>query len=711
MIKKFASKKNYSQTVVIRKVRRNYAFIISFACSFFSLILSNVINRVFPRLPLPLIQIIFGVGIGFLLKGEVFELETELFLAFIIAPLLFREGEESDITSILRNWKLILFLIFPVIFVSTLGIGYLAKAVLPASVPLSACLAIGAALGPTDLVAYSAISKRFSFPKWISYILQGEGLLNDASGLVAFQVAVTALTTGAFSLLDASWNLVISVLGGFLVGLITALFNRLFLTILDNMDAADVTGALLLELVLPISSYFVAEEIHASGIIAVVVAGISLASRFKKITVFDAKLDSVSHTIWGTITFMLNGMVFFLLGTELPTLATPVLSISTCDTLWMFLAIVLLTAIMFGIRFVMISAVFAQRAWRTKRSLKKIWKGATLLTFSGVKGTVSIATILLLPIANMTALEHSLLLFTVAGVTLLSFLIGILVLPKLATGPAHTTNHYMQIAILNDVVGELEKDLKQSTNQGSVYATIDNYNQRLEDLILEQESNDVKKELANIRVMIMEIESEGLEYAYKKGNISELEYNLYQRYIKGLERRINRGFVSSLSYAFAVFVRGIRRILHLALTFKFRIEQEENRRGPRLTEENRDHMTELYLTNTEQVLEALSNLEGVYHADLLSYLKRSRLREAEIIQSGAFVERVITHLNPDNVDEMLRGYYLERKVINEYEQAELISSRYAKQLRKEVNTLEDYSLKETSNTLTYDMINLARRGA
>ena len=65
-----------------------------------------------------------GVGIGLLFKGRAFELETELFLAFIIAPLLFREGEESDITSILRNWKLILFLIFPVIFVSTLGIGY-----------------------------------------------------------------------------------------------------------------------------------------------------------------------------------------------------------------------------------------------------------------------------------------------------------------------------------------------------------------------------------------------------------------------------------------------------------------------------------------------------------------------------------------------------------------------------------------------------------
>ena len=397
--------------------------------------------------------------------------------------------------------------------------------------------------------------------------MQGEGLLNDASGLVAFQVAVTALTTGAFSLLGASWNLVISVLGGFLVGLITALFNRLFLTILDNMDAADVTGALLLELVLPISSYFVAEEIHASGIIAVVVAGISLASRFKKITVFDAKLDSVFPYDLGTITFMLNGMVFFLLGTELPTLAAPVLRSSTYDNLWMLLAIVLLTATMFGIRFVMISAVFAQRAWRAKRSLKKIWKVQLFNLFWCQRNSLNSHPFCL--VANMTALEHSLLLFTVAGVTLLSFLTGILVLPKLATGPAHTTNHYMQIAILNDVVGELEKDLKQSTNQGAVYATIDNYNQRLEDLILEQESNDVKEELANIRVMIMEIESEGLEYAYKKGKISELEYNLYQRYIKGLERRINRGFVSSLSYALAVFVRGLRRLLHLALTFKF----------------------------------------------------------------------------------------------------------------------------------------------
>ena len=134
----------------------------------------------------------------------------------------------------------------------------------------------------------------------------------------------------------------------------------------------------------------------------------------KKSPFFDAKLDNVSHTIWGTITFMLNGMVFFLLGTELPTLATPVLRSSTYDNLWMLLAIVLLTATMFGIRFVMISAVFAQRAWRAKRSLKKNLEGCySVKPFQVIKGTVSIATILLLPVANMTALEHSL--FTLYG--------------------------------------------------------------------------------------------------------------------------------------------------------------------------------------------------------------------------------------------------------------------------------------------------------
>lgn len=159
------------------------------------LIVSNATNKLFPSLPTPLIQILLGIGLGFFIPVGTFHLETELFLALIIGPLLFREAEESDITSILKHWKIVIYLIFPVIFLSTLSLGFLSHW-LWVSLPLAACIAVGAALGPTDLVAFASLSERFTFPKRVENILKGEGLLNDASGLVAFQFALTAWTTG-----------------------------------------------------------------------------------------------------------------------------------------------------------------------------------------------------------------------------------------------------------------------------------------------------------------------------------------------------------------------------------------------------------------------------------------------------------------------------------------------------------------------------------
>ena len=153
------------------------------------LIVSNVTNKLVPSLPLPLIQILLGIVWALFVPEENFHLDTELFLALVIGPLLFREAEEADITSVLKHWRIILYLIFPVIFISTISLGWAAHS-LWLSLPLAACMAVGAALGPTDLVAFASLSERFTFPKRVSNILKGEGLLNDASGLVAFRVAL-----------------------------------------------------------------------------------------------------------------------------------------------------------------------------------------------------------------------------------------------------------------------------------------------------------------------------------------------------------------------------------------------------------------------------------------------------------------------------------------------------------------------------------------
>ena len=93
-------------------------------------------------------------------------------------------------------------------------------------------------------------------------------------------------------------------------------------------------------------------------------------------------------------------------------------------------------------------------------------------------------------------------------------------------------------------------------------------------------------------------------------------------------------------------------------------------------------------------MEGLENLEGVYHQSLIEYLQRTRLQEAQIIESDNFVERMIARFKPDNIDEMLRAYYLERKIISEYQSQGLISSLFAKRLRTNVNKLESHSLKE-----------------
>ena len=669
------------------------------------LIVSNATNKLIPTLPLPLIQILLGIGIGFLLPNSEYHLDTELFLALVIGPLLFREAEEADITSILKHWRIIAFLIFPVIFISTLSLGWLAH-LLWLGIPLAACMAVGAALGPTDLVAFASLSERFTFPKRISNILKGEGLLNDASGLVAFRVALAAWTTGVFSLGQASWDLVISILGGFAVGIVTAAVNRGLQKLLLSVRATDIASELILELSLPLLTFFIAEEIHVSGIIAVVVAGILKASRFKKITLLEAKVDTVTHTVWNTVNFVLNGSVFVLLGMELEMISEPILRTPFYNNLLLIVTVLLLTGLLFLIRFLMVYGFYWYRGFRLKKSIDKYLNDALLLTFSGVKGTVSIATILLIP-THLEA-EYPVLLFLVAGVTLCSFLIGLLVLPKLSEDKEESNDHLMHIAILNDVVMLLEKELTVTKQKGPLYAAIDNYHGRIENMILNQEDKATQRDWEQLKLLILSIENDGLEQAYEEGKIRDRSYHVYQRYLRSMEQKVNRNLSSRLTYYFLVLFRLLRLLLHELVTFGSGIRAWKNGENYKLEAIDYDQIAALYLANTEIIIESLENLKGIYRSTLISFLQESRLRETSLITSGAFVERVINRIKPNNIDEMLRGYYLERKLIFEYEEQHLISAKYARRMRQNVNELENYSLRESANTLPYDMINYAR---
>jgi CPA1 family monovalent cation:H+ antiporter len=550
-------------------------------------------------------------------------------------------------------------------------------------------------------VAVSSLSERFDFPKRIIAVLKGEGLFNDASGIIAFQFAILALTTGEFSLGKAVGSLALSAIGGALVGFLVAWLNRTVLTLMEDVAAQDVTGYLMLEIMLPLLAFFLAEEFHVSGIIAVVVAGVMQASGFKKITLFDAQVESVSKTVWDAVTFILNSIVFLFLGIELQQIVTPIISNAYYDNFRLLFTVLVLTATLFILRYVILSVYYAVIAKKRRQKFSRYVDDILLLTFSGVKGTVSVATILLLPEA--VAQKYSLLIFLAASVTVTSFLTGILVLPIIAPKKEEKVDNVAKIAILTSVVEKLEQESEKGRNKLGYIATIDNYQARIRKLIINQESATMTAEFNDLQLLILRLENEGLENAFRNNEITIKTYRIYQRYLKELERSIVHRFVSSLAFAIAIFLRAIRLVLSNILHTN--IHFNRNRKNiQKLVGDSKTEIRDLYFNNTSLILDALESLEGVYNADLINYLQSERLRASEQVASGGFITRIITKARPNNLDEMMRGYYLERKFIFEYEAQGLLTAREAQVMRKNVNALENYSMNDNHSNLLYDFL-------
>ena len=175
--------------------------------------LSNIVNHFIPVIPVPLIQIGLGI-IVVLVFGVQVEFEPELFFLLFIAPLLFYDGKHVSRSALWELKTPILLMALGLVFVTLFAGGYLIHWMIP-SIPLPAAFALAAILSPTDVVAVKAMAGRVKLPKNIVHLLEGEGLMNDASGLVAFKFAVVATASGTFSLANATGSFLLIAIGGF----------------------------------------------------------------------------------------------------------------------------------------------------------------------------------------------------------------------------------------------------------------------------------------------------------------------------------------------------------------------------------------------------------------------------------------------------------------------------------------------------------------
>lgn len=394
---------------------------------------SNIIHHFIPFIPIPLIQIALGILVVIVWPDLYILLEPELFFVLFIAPLLFNDGMRFPREKLWHLRVPILLLALGLVFATVLVVGYGIHWMIP-SIPLSAAFALAAILSPTDAVAVSAIAGRLHLPEDVMHLLEGEALMNDASGLVAFKFAIAATVTGFFSIQQATVSFLVIALGGLLTGALLAFLILQFRFYLRRMGMKDVTMHMLIQLLTPFAIYLLAEHFGFSGILAVVAGGIIHAIEQDRMrAAFTTRMRIVSESTWSVVLFILNGLVFVILGLEIPSVISVIWKDQSFNHYQMVFYILAISFALIALRFLWMF-LFSEGRRRLFRKKKQegTMKSQVLISLSGVRGAVTLAGAFSIPLVLQDGTpfpERNLIIFLSAGVILTTLCIASFFLP------------------------------------------------------------------------------------------------------------------------------------------------------------------------------------------------------------------------------------------------------------------------------------------
>lgn len=511
-----------------------------------AILISAALEPFLPRVSLPLVQILVGMLLYWLVELPAdFSIESDLFLVLFISPLLFDESKSANMSELWSNKGSILSLAIGLVFVMTLVVGFALNLITP-SVPLAAAFALGAALGPTDAVAVASLSKEVKLNTRQSSLLTGEALLNDASGVVAFQFAIAAAVTGAFSLADASATFLLEFCGGIAIGAVIAAAAYFLVRRLRKAGIESATFHVCYEIFLPLFSYIVASTLHMSGILAVVAAGL-LFSWLPKLTVpragalntVSARINIASGNVWSLISFVLNGVIFTYLGFRLPSTLEPAITETALSTPWLICIAVAVTAVTVIVRFIWIAACDLVSGDSTtdiaRIGVGRFLRNALVTTLAGPKGAVSLSIAMTIPFTLSSGLAmpvRDFLLFLTCAVIILTLLLANFVVPVLSPNDDEEDDDVdakTEIAIINNVIKQL-REQRCDENKAATTAIIRNLNERKASL---QRDIAPNRQLRFLRQEVLEKQEEYIREQKAQGNVDK---RLAERYLKRIDR-------------------------------------------------------------------------------------------------------------------------------------------------------------------------------
>ncbi|MFC0338005.1 sodium/proton antiporter, CPA1 family [Kushneria avicenniae] len=403
---------------------------------------SGILARFMPRIPLPILQIVIGALLAWLNTPLDINLEPETFMLLFVPPLLFADAwqfPQRELTSLRHP---IIALAVGLVLFTVVGAGFLIHWLLP-NLPLAVCFALAAILSPTDAVAVSAISGQLGIPPRLMHILEGESLMNDASALVSLKFAVAAAMTGAFSFGQVSLQFALITFIGISVGIALAfVFSTIRRKLIDKRGTESSTEILLVMLMIPFAAYLIAEHFDGSGIMAAVAAGITI-NRTELKRYAQTRTRMQMNQFWEILTFLLNAMVFLLLGLQLPDIIGGAIQVSlnnvrSFSSLELVFHVVVISLSLMLLRlFWIMGAVYLSRlSSRRRRSAHVPLSGGVMAvgTLAGIRGTITLAAALSLPLALPSGEPfpgRDLVIFLATGVILFTLLVGSVALPLL----------------------------------------------------------------------------------------------------------------------------------------------------------------------------------------------------------------------------------------------------------------------------------------
>lgn len=579
-----------------------------------AVVIANIISVKFTKIPIAFIQILAGLCLALLPIYQHFKLEPEIFLLVIISVLMFNDGQHTSLARLSHQFGATFSLAVCLAMVSIIAVGLVTHLIIPA-LPLALAFALGAIITPTDAVAVSSITNNMLVPTDVMKTLENESLFNDASGIVALNLAIASAVTGKFSVWNSIGNFSYVFFGGIILGAILgAIIVALRLGLINmHVDAPSVIVPF--TLLTPFVVYLISEAVGVSGILAVVVTGLIHGIQQDRLRLTSSRLQIVMTSAWQIVSSLLNGIVFVLLGLSLPTVIIDLRKDNTSSVFILLGIGILLYLLMTLLRYLWTDLDFARiRAWNKhdKRS------NSLVMALSGVHGTITLAMAFSLPLTlNGQPFPYRTdIIFVAAVVILTSLIVPTFILPLLLPQQVSkfTEEELAQAKelMVNNAIITIQNGHSTDINTSQVINILDGQRR------IAGHINRAKLDI--VFDNCFELERQTIDEMVSKGQITELNANLYMRVAK----RTILQYQQSNWQRLGLFLK-----FNLIERFAFNKRSRKRRQLYRQLKHRQTGTREQMIQQNKDMWQQIAKTEQVPYEKIKAYLNRSLLNDKE----------------------------------------------------------------------------------